>query len=493
MLQVLEYADLIRQETAKSISKVNKSIYSQFMTSASIARFMASLFSNTKEKKIKLLDAGAGVGSLTCAFLDRCSEKIFEPQFIEVTAYETDLVLLEHLSSILNKYSSKLNIQNNILSDDFIGHAVKELQSGSQQKFTHAIINPPYKKINSNSNYRLLLRKVGIETVNLYSAFVALTLLLMEEGGQVVAIVPRSFCNGPYYKPFRKLILSEASIKHIHLFESRSKAFKDDKVLQENVILFLERRGKQKDVIISTSIDDSFDNFNSVVQPFNRIVLPNNHEQFIWIPTSLDYSILEQSDKLRYSLADIGVQVSTGPVVDFRIKEHIKFEPEEGCVPLLYPHHFSGLNINWPKKNFNKANALMHNANTKKMLYPNGFYTVVRRFSSKEEKRRIIASVVQPNVFKRFQGLGFENHLNIFHFNKQSLAEEMAFGLFVFLSSSIIDSYFRKFNGHTQVNATDLRSILYPSQEILIQLGCWVQKEQNITQDKIDAKIQTVL
>ena len=69
----------------------------------------------------------------------------------------------------------------------------------------------------------------------------------------------------------------------------------------------------------------------------------------------------------------------------------------------------------------------------------------------------------------------------------------MAFGLFVFLSSSIVDSYFRKFNGHTQVNATDLRSILYPSQEILIQLGCWVQKEQNITQDKIDAKIQTVL
>jgi hypothetical protein len=103
-----------------------------------------------------------------------------------------------------------------------------------RRNFTHAILNPPYKKIGSNSRYRLLLRQVGIETVNLYSAFVALAVAQAAPGAQIVAIIPRSFCNGPYYRPFRSFILERATIRHMHLFESRSKAFKDDAVLQEN-------------------------------------------------------------------------------------------------------------------------------------------------------------------------------------------------------------------------------------------------------------------
>ncbi|MFZ6755574.1 Eco57I restriction-modification methylase domain-containing protein, partial [Undibacterium sp. Dicai25W] len=90
----------------------------------------------------------------------------------------------------------------------------------------------PYKKISSSSEHRNELRKAKIETVNLYSAFLALSIKLMEKGGQVIAIIPRSFCNGPYYKPFRELILKECSIDHIHVFESRDKAFQDDDVLQ---------------------------------------------------------------------------------------------------------------------------------------------------------------------------------------------------------------------------------------------------------------------
>jgi hypothetical protein len=75
--------------------------------------------------------------------------------------------------------------------------------------------------------------------VNLYSAFVALAVGEAAPGGQIVAIIPRSFCNGPYYRPFRDFILERAAIRHMHLFESRNKAFKDDEVLQENIIIRL--------------------------------------------------------------------------------------------------------------------------------------------------------------------------------------------------------------------------------------------------------------
>jgi hypothetical protein len=117
----------------------------------------------------------------------------------------------------------------------------------------------------------------------------------------------------------------------------------------------------------------------------------------------------------------------------------------------------------------------------------------VRRFSSKEEKRRIVASVVEPTVFGGMPMLGFENHLNVFHENRHGLSEALARGLAVFLNTTAVDENFRRFNGHTQVNATDLKLMKYPSRESLIELGEWVMQHAKPTQDQIDAKLGTLI
>jgi adenine-specific DNA-methyltransferase len=140
-----------------------------------------------------------------------------------------------------------------------------------------------------------------------------------------------------------------------------------------------------------------------------------------------------------------------------------------------------------------KSNAIERNADTEKWLYPNGFYCVVRRFSAKEEKRRIVASVVEPGAFGDAPALGFENHLNLFHENKRGLPEPLARGLAVFLNTTAVDEYFRRFNGHTQVNATDLRLMKYPSRDALIQLGKWAMQQGTLAQDQLDAKLGTLI
>src|SRR3989338_9291575 len=144
---------------------------------------------------------------------------------------------------------------------DFIEDATFSIQFDCNNRYTHAILNPPYKKICTNSKHRKLLRMVGIETVNLYTAFVALTVLLMEKGGEIVAIIPRSFCNGSYYRPFRNLILRTFSIRQLNLFESRDRAFKDDEVLQENIIIHLIKGEPQDTVIVSASQDAKFSDY----------------------------------------------------------------------------------------------------------------------------------------------------------------------------------------------------------------------------------------
>ena len=484
MLQQLDTADSVRREVGPRIAQKRKSEFGQFMTPSSVARFMAAMFPPSTQQTCHLLDAGAGVGALSCAFLDRWVAGGFGFKSVEATAYEVDDTLRGHLVQHLSGYS---RAKPHVIAGDYI-----ELATGDGLKskdYTHAILNPPYKKINSQSAHRLALRSVGIETVNLYSAFVALAVAEAAPGGQIVAIIPRSFCNGPYYRPFRDFILERAAIRHMHLFDSRSKAFKDDEVLQENIIIRLERGGQQGPVTITTSTDDSFEDIATNEHPFERIVFPDDSERFIHVPTTTEKSTIELSPAVRYTLADLGIKVSTGPVVDFRLKEQLRDMPEEGTVPLIYPGHLSITGTVWPVQGLKKPNAILRNDLTEKWLYPNGFYCVVRRFSSKEEKRRVVASVVDPATFGDHAVLGFENHMNLFHENKRGLPELLARGLAVFLNTTAVDESFRRFSGHTQVNATDLKLMKYPSREALTQLGQWAKQHSEITQEMIDEQL----
>lgn len=454
-----------KQADARTDAK-HKSQFGQFFTPASIARFMAGLFAPTTGATCRLLDAGAGVGTLSVAFIE-----VSKPRRVELTAFEADPLLLPELDATLRRCAELSPLGYEIHGGDFIEAAVNRLQFAQEGTFTHAILNPPYKKIGSQSPARLLLRQAGIEAVNLYSGFVALALAMLAPGGELVAIIPRSFCNGPYYRPFREFLLARAAIAHIHLFASRDSAFRDDKVLQENVILKLVRDGRQGAVNVSTSTDERFGDLCTHTIPFERIVLPGDPGQFIHIPTSALHSELEMDASVRHSLAEIGVEVSTGPVVDFRLREQLCQQPTADSVALLYPGHFTAHGVQWPRADLKKPNAIRRNVATEKWLYPNGHYCVVRRFSSKEEKRRIVAGVLHPRDIGGAEKVGFENHLNVFHQGRQGLPETLAKGLASYLNTDAVDQFFRRFNGHTQVNATDLRLLKYPSREALMALG----------------------
>jgi adenine-specific DNA-methyltransferase len=487
--------DTIRIRATKELNQSKRAELGQFLTPSIIAKFMAELFQKHCNSQIRLLDAGAGVGSLSAAFLDRMLNGWNHSQDIHVTAYEIDGILLPYLKKNLSTYKNSLSKENialkdNLLNCDFIADAVLKIKNNSPRVFTHAILNPPYKKINSTSQHRSLLSSIGFETVNLYTAFVALSLMLLKDKGELVAIIPRSFCNGNYYKSFRNLITQNAAIKHIHLFEARNQAFKEDDVLQENIILHLVKGENQGEVIISRSTNESLADFTESSYLYGQIVKPEDSEAFIHIP-NLKENRLENSDAITYTLSDLGIEVSTGPVVDFRVKEHLFMEPQKGSIPLLYPNHFNGKELDWPKQS-KKPNSIALNPETQKMFYPSGFYTLVRRFSSKEEKQRVVARVVNPEMLKS-KFIGIENHLNVFHSAKKGISEDLAYGIAAYLNSSFVDIHFRSFSGHTQVNATDLRQMKYPSKNELSKLGKWAKKLKTFEQIKIDEQLMKIL
>ena len=467
-------ADALRLKVNGALKPDRKIDLGQFMTPSVIADFMASMFDDS-HALASLMDAGAGIGSLTIAAVRRLGS------VESVDAWEIDPLMLEHLEANLKK----LDVKHRVLAADFIESAVLRIALAREKRYTHAILNPPYKKLSSNSAHRALLRKVGVETVNLYTAFVALSVLLMQDQGQVVAIIPRSFCNGPYYKPFRELLLNTCSLERIHVFEARNKAFKDDDVLQENVIIKLVKGKKQGDVVVSTSHDQQMTDYSERRLPFTEIVKPADLESFIHVPTEERDATIGAS-LFQNSLKEIGVEVSTGPVVDFRLKEHWLADPAPGSIPLLYPHHFSTGEMQYPKRH-KKPNALHNSEEVQKWLMPNDCYVLVKRFSSKEERRRVVAYVVNPEDIKCDQ-VGFENHWNVFHRQRRGIEPVLAAGLACFLNSTVLDKHFRVFSGHTQVNATDLKNMKYPSTKVLNALGR--KYRRGMTQLEIDETVK---
>lgn len=201
--------------------------------------------------------------------------------------------------------------------------------------------------------------------------------------------------------------------------------------------------------------------------PFKTVVKIDDSEFFIHISLTEPKS----NHKLfAVPLSELGLNVSTGPVVDFRLKEFLEHDLINGTVPLIYPHHFVNGEFQYPKIH-KKPNAIKVTPESQKWLMPNdGFYVLVKRLSSKEERQRVVAYITNPKAINK-RWIGFENHWNVFHINKHGLNKATAMGLACFLNSSMVDEYFRTFSGHTQVNATDLKNLKYPSLQTLQQLG----------------------
>ena len=503
-MSALEETELLRVAANRNLDPKRKSSLGQFYTPAPICRFMASLFKEMKGE-IKLLDPGCGVGSLTAAFCDEAVSRS-KVSSIEVHAYDVEPIIELFLQETFESCKSVGNgvpFNGLFLKEDYILNIAGILGNDLFKEkggYSHAILNPPYKKIATASVHRKALSSAGIQVSNLYAGFVALALMQLKAGGELVAILPRSFCNGAYYLPFRKMLFDTVALTHIHIFDSRKNAFADGDVLQENIILHCIKGATQKEVTITSSTLADFKNnrvgaleatgmeYHSA--PFSELVKPADKQLFLHIPTGKKSKGIERKIGLfNHSLTELEMQVSTGPVVDFRLKGDLvmDYEPKES-VPLIYPAHFNG-KLNWPQVG-KKANAIRVSVASKPWLWKNeGFFVITRRLTSKEEKRRIVAYLYDGSLPEEW--IGFDNKLNVFHNKKNGLDELTAKGLCVFLNSTLLDQYYRSVGGHTQVNAGDLKSFGYPSTEVLQE---WGEKFNfRMEQSQIDSLVEDTI
>jgi adenine-specific DNA-methyltransferase len=448
-----------------SVNRLHREEFAQYLTPIEIASFMAKLtvkYCMIKDT-VNILDPGAGSGILSCSLISELKNENTKIN-INVDACEIDNSILNELETsyrIIKKYN---NISYNIINKNFISDIGSDVLWGLNKYYDMVIMNPPYKKISTNSEYRNVLHDIGIETVNTYSAFMVIAIKSLSENGVLTAIVPRSFCNGLYFLPFRKYINNNTAIQHIHIFESRKDNFKDENVLQENIIIVLKKtKIRPKKITLSYSKEKKLSSFCEQRVPANLIIDETDSQCFISIPS---YNQNTENIPLTHSNKDLGFEISTGPIVDFRMKDKLAYDVNEVGTPLLYAIHIRNQKLTWPIISKKPNAIILSEIEKKKYCFKKGFYVLVKRFSSKEERHRIQATLISPNDISS-EYFTVENHLNIIHCNKGGIDRNLAFALVTYLNSDYCDNIFRKFSGHTQINATDLRNMKYPNLECL--------------------------
>lgn len=484
--------------------------HGQFLTPPAVARYMSKQLGQI-QNGASLLEPACGSGVLVCALIERLIAER-NPLEISITAYETDKELAELSRQVFKFASQKAEKQNiklhwQVFQEDFILACLPEEQpslfdSGKspRKSFDFILGNPPYFKLNTeDTRVKAVSGKLNGHT-NIYTLFMALSAKLLPPQGKACFIVPRSFCSGVYFSEFRRDLLKDVTPLSVHLFQSRNDVFKSDEVLQENVIFCFEKSSHQEHrywaglVNISVSADEAnLDEAISRQISFKHFLGDHDGLLFFRLPTGiLDEQILDAVDRWDGSLEKFGFQVSTGRVVPFRAKPLLRelTNAGNGTVPLLWMQNIKPYQIEFPLERFDKPQAIL--TNDPSLLVPCSNYVLLRRFSAKEDRRRLISAPFLGKYFD-FEQIGFENHLNVISKKKGALSEHEAIGLAAILNSAIMDRYVRILNGNTQINAAEIRALPLPPLEVITELGRNIEGIDKPTSEEIDKVIFSTL
>jgi adenine-specific DNA-methyltransferase len=482
------YADRLGLSYSKSVNQEHKKANGQFFTPVEIAGLMGT-FAESRESSLRILDPGCGTAILTCALIESLVEGNRKLKKIDLIVFETDRALIRYTKESIDYLRSWLKERNiefksEVHTHDFILENADCLTDNGNlfsqiiEPFDIIVSNPPYFKLPIDDKRAIAAKAVVNGHPNIYAIFMAISARLLKENGQLIFITPRSYASGSYFKLFREYFFKIIEIDIVHLFVSRKDTFNRDKVLQETVIIKGTRKEKTnpKHKVNVYSSHGLKDIDSPIIKSFaqKELIDLNSNQKILFLPTSdTDEAILNIFKNWNGNLNKYDIQISTGPVVAFRSKDYVFDTYQNGTVflaPLFWLHNVKQMVLEWPIPKPDKGQYLRIQEESKSILIPNKNYVLLRRFSSKDDKSRLVAAPYFCN-FIEAEYIGVENKVNYIYRPKGRLERNEVVGLCALLNSSLFDSYFRIFNGNVNVSATELREIPLPKLAEIKKIG----------------------
>lgn len=461
----LKYLDGMPKDKRKAIG--------QFFTSVETAQYMASMFADPKSKSLCILDPGAGSGILSAAVIDRLQSEDAVVS-IKLTCYENNEDILPILKNNLQlmKANSKKPIEYQVIEENYITSQHADFNealdaTANPVKYDWIVGNPPYMKIAKDAVEALAMPAVCYGAPNLYFLFAAMSLFNLDSQGEMVYIIPRSWTSGAYFKAFRDYFLTDGSLCQVHLFMSRDKVFDTDSVLQETIIVKMDKSECRESISITSSHSNKdFHNINSFEVPYEVIVFGADKYVYL-VTTETELRVLQTLERWKDTLPTIGLRMKTGLTVDFRSREYLRNEPGDGIVPLFYSQHIQGGKVVFPIQKEDEYIITERSG----FIQRNKNYLLVKRFTAKEERRRLQCGIYLASSQPDYEYVSTQNKVNFIEGLNQDLTDEQVHGLYVLFNSTLYDQYYRILNGSTQVNSTEVNAMPVPPLLLIERLG----------------------
>ncbi len=452
----------------------------RLFTKKDTARLMAGMLNLDEKKTVyTILDPGAGTGILAAAAIEEVCKRCPLAKQIFITCYENDPVFIPMLENNLERirkkcrhdYGVKLYVtiyEENYLTDSKNHYTVALFDEIHEDKFDVILCNPPLDLIDKHSAEAAAVGGVTQLKIGAPYLFCRLASKHLEEGGQLVVVLPTLSATSSGLTNFRKEMADSLALRKIHLFVGKQKNVKRAIPLKKSFILAYENGEHGDTVDITTSTDNGANIIALPPVPYGFVV--DQNDGTLTLPKSVeDTKIVKHISDLPETLSSLGLKMSTGLIIDSRCDGLLFSDPIKGCVPLIRPAAIKGGQIRFPLPIKHQYIA----PTSERLVQRNKNMIMIKRVPAKSDERFVNAAIYLAAQLPNSRYISTHNKINFIDTvdKNTEISPRLAFGIFALLNSTIYDRYISIMSKSKQINSKEMRDLPLPARNIIENIG----------------------
>ena len=475
-LAVRNTGKLVREKSKEANVRLGR-----LFTKKASAVLMADMITlDAKKSAYTVLDPGAGTGILSASVIEKICKECPECKQIFLTAYESDAefydMLVDNLERIRKKcrHDYDVRLYPTVYRENYLteskSHYTVTFFDEVADKFDIIMQNPPTELYEKTSEEALSVGGVTQLKIGAQYLFASLAKTHLEDGGQLVTVLPTATATASALSGFRAAMVEELSLRRLHLFIGKQKNAKRAIPLGKNTIFAYEKNTERKDIIITTSTDAGSPEKNERLPALPYSFIVDERDGTLTLPKSVeDAKIVKYISAFPETITSLGLKVSTGLVIDSRCEGLIFSEPLKSTVPLLRPGAIRGGRTVFPSAIKGQYIA----PTDPRLLQKNKNMIIIKRVPAVSDDRFVNSAIYLAGQLPQYRYISTHNKINYIDTKDKNaeICTRLAFGLFALINSTIYDRFISIISKSKQINAKELKNLPLPPRNLIENIG----------------------